>query len=246
MSENNTLQQLKELKLKGMYQAFSEHLEQLLHQDLSFNERFALLVDREWLSRKNRRITASIQKAKLRQSASLEAVDYTHSRHLNKSHLAELASCDFIHHHRNLLITGATGTGKSFIACAIGHQACQFGFSVRYIPLTRFLEELSIAQADGSYAKQLNSLLKVDLLILDDFGLPPALKAQQSRTLFNLIDDRHQRKSTLITSQLPIAHWHDFIGEANFADAILDRLLQHVHKIEFKGGESMRKSKIVD
>lgn len=175
MTANNTLEQLKELKLMGMHQALREQLEQPLQQDLSFNERLALLVDRERLLRHNRRLNTLLQQAKLRQSASLEAIDYDHSRQLQKNQLATLAACDFIRHRQNLLITGVTGSGKSFVACALGQQACRQGFSVRYIALTRFLEELTIAHADGSYPKFFSHLVKVDLLIFDDFGLPPPL-----------------------------------------------------------------------
>jgi DNA replication protein DnaC len=242
MTQENIFNQLQQLRLTGMTKAFSEQLEQPPIQDLSFNERFALLVDREFLHRNNRRISNLLRLAKLRQQACIEEVDYRHPRDLNKSQFASLISCDFIRQHHNLMITGPTGCGKSYLACVIGNQACRQGLSVRYILLPRFLEELTIAHADGSYGKLLIQMLKVDLLILDDFGLAPALNSQQRRDLFNLIEDRHQLKSTIITSQLPVKHWHDHIGDPTTADAILDRLLEKANRIELSGG-SMRKMK---
>jgi DNA replication protein DnaC len=236
----NTLHQLRQLKLNGMAQAFTEQLEQPPLQDLSFNERFALLVDRETLHRSNRRLTNLLRQAKLRQRATGEDVDYGQRRNLNKSQFASLLSCDFIRRHHNLLITGSTGCGKSYLACAIGHHACRCGLSVRYVSMPRFLEELIIAHADGSYGKFLNQALKLDLLIFDDFGFAPGLNTEQRRDFFNIIESRHQLKSTIITSQLPVQHWHEYIGEPTIADAILDRLLENAHRIELNG-ESMRK-----
>lgn len=245
MTQENTLTQLRQLKLTGMAQAFAEQLEQPPLQDLSFNERFALLVDREVLYKTNRRVANLLRLAKLRQQACIENIDYEHNRELKKSQFISLIGCDFIRQHHNLIIAGPTGCGKSYLACALGNQACRQGFSVRYLRLPRFLEEITLAHADGSYGHQLNQLLKVDLLILDDFGLAPALTPQQRRDLFNLIEDRHQLKSTLITSQLPVKHWHDYIGEPTTADAILDRLLESAHRIDLKGG-SMRTAKKLD
>jgi DNA replication protein DnaC len=238
----NVLNQLHQLKLSGMAQAFNEQLEQPPLQDMSFNERFALLVDREILHRSNRRLANLLRQAKLRQNALAENIDYTHQRNLNKAQFATLLSCNFIHKRHNLLITGSTGSGKSYLACAIGHQACSNGYSVRYILMPRFLEEITIARADGSYGKFLQQLLKIDLVILDDFGFASGLTSEQRKDLFNIIEDRHQLKSTIITSQLPIKHWHEYIGEPTVADAILDRLLENAHRIELKGGSMRKKS----
>jgi DNA replication protein DnaC len=241
---NNIIDQLKGLKLSGMTQAFSEQLEQPPLQDLSFTERFALIVDREVLYRGNRKIANLLRNAKLKQQAMAENINYRHKRNLDKSQFTSLLSGEFIYKHHNLLITGPTGCGKSYLACTIGHQACRLGLSVRYISIPRFLEELIITHADGSYGKFLNQILKIDLLILDDFGLAPNLTPEQRRDFFNLIDDRHQIKSTLITSQLAVKHWHDYIGEPTLADAILDRLLENSHRLELDG-DSLRKEKKV-
>jgi DNA replication protein DnaC len=239
------INQLRHLKLSGMANAYTEQINQPPMLDLPFNERFAMLVDRESLNRNNRRIANLLRQAKFRQQASTEAIDYHHPRNLLKSQCTSLTSCDFIRHHHNLLITGPTGCGKTYLACAIGHQACRQGLSVRYLRLPRFLDELVIAHADGSYGKMLLQLLKVDLLICDDFGVAPGLTTLQRRDMFNLIEDRHQVKSTIITSQLPVKHWHDYIGEPTTADAILDRLLENAHRLELDG-DTMRKKKSLD
>jgi DNA replication protein DnaC len=245
MSQENTLNQLRHLKLAGMAQAFTEQIEQPPIQNLSFDERLALLVDRETLARRNRRIKNLLRYAKLRQQACIENLDYNHPRDLNKSQFVSLAACDFIRQHHNLIITGPTGCGKSYLACVIGHQACRQGLTVKYLRLPRFLEEIAIAHADGSFGKLLVQILKVDLLVIDDFALSPVLSSDQRRDIFNIIEDRHQLKSTLITSQLPVKHWHDYIGEPTIADAILDRLLEKTHRIELTG-DSMRKNKTLD
>jgi DNA replication protein DnaC len=245
MFSQTVIQQLKVLKLDGMAQAFTEQQEQPKVQDLSFDERLSLLVDRENLHRNNRRIANLLRQAKLRQQACIENVDYKYARDLNKSQFMTLVSCDFVAKKQNVIITGLTGCGKSYLACAIGNQACRLGISVQYVKFPSFLEELAIAHADGSYGKMLMQLVKKELLILDDFGMAPSLTAQQNRDLFNLIDDRHQVRPTLITSQLPVKNWHDYIGDPTTADAILDRLLEKVHRIELKG-ESMRRIKVID
>jgi len=240
MLDNQTLEQLRRLRLSGMAAAFAQQLEQPELQALSFEERFALLLDRELTLRENRRLNRLLQLARLRQQACVEDIDYKHRRGLERSLITSLITCDWIHSHHNLHLTGPTGTGKSWLACALGQQACRQGLSVRYQRLSRLLETLRVARGDGSYHKRLATFAKTDLLILDDFGLKPLTQAERL-DLLELIDDRHGRRSTLITSQLPIAHWHSFLGEdPTVADALLDRLLSAAHRVELKG-ESMRK-----
>ncbi len=240
-----TLQQLRSLRLHGMTAALEQQCANPESHQLSFEERIGLLVDREMIDRNNRRVADLLRKARLRQStACIEAIDYKQPRGLDKSHMATLITCDFIRHHHNLLITGPTGCGKSWLACAVGQQACRQGLSVKYIRVGKLLEGLRIAHADGSYVTMLIQLLKNDLLILDDFGLDP-LTPQDQRDLLEIIEDRHKLKSTLLTSQLEIKHWHEYIGEPTIADAIMDRLLNHAHKLELKG-DSMRKEEKID
>lgn len=238
-----TIEQLRELKLYGVITALEQQINTIESHKLSFEERFSLLIDREIMDRGNRRITDLLRRARLRHLACIEDIDYQHPRGLEKSKMAVLTSCDFIRHHQNLLITGPTGCGKSWLACAIGQQACRQRLSVRYIRMAKLLEELRISHADGTYIKLLNHLAKFELLILDDFGLDP-LNRQDQLDLLELIEDRYQLKSTLITSQLPIKHWHEYIGEPTVADAVMDRLISQSHQLELKlTGDSMRKDK---
>lgn len=240
-----TIQQLRALRLCGMVSALEHQLTNPEFNNLSFGERISLLVDRETLDRNNRRVTDLLRKARLRQStACIEDIDYQQPRGLDKSYMANLITCDFIRHHHNLLITGPTGCGKSWLACALGQQACRQGLSVRYLRVGKLIEELRIAHADGSYLAILSQFAKTELLILDDFGIDQ-LSQQDQRDLLEIIEDRHKLKSTLITSQLSIKHWHDYIGEATIADAIMDRLLNYAHKLELKGG-SMRDEEKID
>lgn len=234
-----TLQHLHELKMIGMADALREQQKQPALQALSFEERLGLLVDYEMTDRTNRRVSNLLRQAKLRQQACVEDIDYQHPRGLVKSQFSSLITCNFILHHQNLFITGPTGCGKSWLACAIGHQACRQGMRVRYWRAARLLEELRISHADGSYRSLLAHLSKIDLLILDDFGLE-TLQPTDRNDLLEIIEDRHQLKSTLITSQLAVKHWHEHIGEPTIGDAILDRLLQHAHQFELSG-ESMRR-----
>lgn len=239
MLTNHTLDRLHALKLTGMADAYNHQREQPATHDLSFDERFSLLVDREATYRENRRLTRLLQLARLKQAACVEDIDYKHRRGLDRAQVAALAACDWVRAHQNLHITGATGTGKSWLACAFGDASCRHGLSVRYERITRLCDELRIARGDGSYGKRLVALAKVELLILDDFGIKPLTQAER-HDLLEVVEDRHGTRSTLVTSQLPVAHWHEHLGDPTVADALLDRLLAGAHRIELTG-ESMRK-----
>lgn len=235
-----TKEKLYALKLIGMLEAFDQQRSQPETHDLSFEERLGLLVDREMICRENKRLERLLRGAKLRVNACIEDIDYRHPRGLDRSRIASLASCDWIQQQLNLCLTGATGTGKTWLACAFGNQACRQGYSVRYFRLPRLFEMLRIAQGDGSYPRIMNQLAKTDLLILDDWGLQK-LNVSQRNDLMEIIEDRYKLRSTLIASQLPIDHWHDYVGEATIADAILDRLLHNAQRLLLEG-ESMRKT----
>ena len=244
MQTDNLLEKMTSLKLVGMADALREQTENANIGQLSFEERLSIILERESLHREDKRLSNLLRQAKLREKASFEDIVYEASRKLNRSNILSLANCGFINNHHNIAITGASGCGKTFMACAIGHKACRLGYKVRYIHLPRFIEDISISHADGSYTKIMTQLNKVDLLILDDFGLTP-ITSKQCHDLFNIIEERHQLKSTIITSQIPIDKWHQYLGEPTLADAILDRILQNINRIEM-GGESMRKRKNID
>jgi DNA replication protein DnaC len=242
MLHHPTLDKLQTLRLTGMAKALSEQMDLPESQALSFEERLGLLVDREMTERLDRRLQTRLRQAKLRLSACLEDIDYRHTRGLDKSLLLRLASCQWITDRHNVLITGPTGIGKTWLACALGHQACRDGYTVLYLRLPRFLQELPIAKGDGRYPKLMAALAKMDLLILDDWGLA-TLNDENRRDLLELFEDRHGRRATIVTSQLPVEHWHEALGNPTLADAILDRLLHNAYKIMLKG-ESMRKRQV--
>ena len=239
MLKHPTLDKLHALKLTGMAAALADQSATPDITDLSFEERLGLLVDREMTERDNRRMTSRLRRAKLRHNAILEDLDYRYSRGLDKGLVQSLASCQWVKEHLNALITGPTGVGKTWLACALAHKACREGYTAQYVRLTRLLRELTIAKGDGQYSKLLTSLAKVDVLILDDWGLMK-LSAENRRDLLEVLEDRHGRRSTIATSQLPIEEWHGVIGDATLADAILDRLVHNAYKINLRG-ESMRK-----
>lgn len=240
MLTHHTLEKLRTLRLTGMADALERQHQHAQAEDLSFDERLGLLVDHEVLFRDNRRQARLLKEAKLRINACAEDIDYRQPRGLKKAEMAALAACDWIVRRHNLCLTGPTGTGKTWLACALGNQACRQGLSVRYYRLPRLFETLRIAHGDGSYPRLMNQLVKTHLLILDDWAISP-LSAAQRNDLMEVIEERHGRQATLIASQLPIEHWHDYIGEATLADAILDRLLHNAHRLALKG-ESMRKA----
>ena len=242
MLTNPTIETLKALKLYGLLEALEEQQCTPSTQSLSFEERIGLLIDRERLYRDNQRRTRLLRGARLKfPQASLEDVNYKAARGLEKRQIAQLATGEWIHRAQNLLITGATGSGKTWLACALAQQSCRQGHSVLYWRMPRLIEQLRIAHGDGSYIKFLKTLSKAELIVLDDWGLT-ALSGQDRADLLEILDDRVESGSTLIASQLPVDTWHTYLGEPTLADAILDRLVHHSHRIELKvPGESMRK-----
>jgi len=238
---NQTLEALRGLKLVAMAQALEEQLQNAATFDLSFEERIGLLVMKEITDRENRRLQRLLKAARLKQAACLEDIDYRHPRGLDKSLMATLGAGDWVRRGANLHLVGPTGTGKSWLACALGNQACRQGLSVKYERVPRLLENLRIAHADGSFGKKLLQLTKTDLLILDDFGIKPLARGER-HDLLEVIEDRHGTRSTLVTSQLPISLWHEYLGEPTVADAVLDRLMHNAFRIELKG-ESLRRTK---
>jgi len=235
-----TLQTLHALRLPGMATTFKEQQTNAAVASLSFDDRFSLLVDREQTWRENRRLTRLLREAKLKSSqVCVEDIRYGGGRKLDKSLIAHLASCQWIRSHQNLVLTGATGCGKTWLACAFGNAACRQGLSVAYVRTPRLFEELRIAHGDGSFGKRLSALAKTDLLILDDWGLAP-LNQGERNDLLEVIDDRVGTRATLITSQLPTEHWHAYLNDPTLADAILDRVLHAAHKLALTG-ESLRK-----
>ena len=240
MLTHPTMSRLVTLGLTGMAKAFEEQQQQPDIAALGFEERFALLVDREATERENKRLVNRLRFAKLRQNAVVEDIDTKAPRGLDKTLLQKLIAGEWIERHQNLLIIGPTGVGKSWIACALGHKACRSNRSVIYRRLPRLFDALALARSDGQHARLLKMLARVDLLILDDWGLAPMLP-EQRRDLLEIMEDRHGRGSTIVTSQLPVEHWHEIIGDPTIADAILDRLVHNAHRLTLKG-ESLRKA----
>ena len=221
------------LRFFGMLSALEEQMKMPDIEKLSFDERFGLLIDREMIDRQNRRFKTRLRKAKLRQNACLEDIDFRHPRGLDKSVIMQLASGQWIKEANNLLIVGPTGVGKTYLACALAHKACQLDYSALYFRLARLLQQLDIAKGDGRYEKLLKSFAKTNVLIIDDWGLKKLVK-EQNHDLLEIFEDRHRLQSTLITSQLPVDHWHEIIGNPTLADAILDRLVHNAYRINLK------------
>ncbi len=236
---NPTLEKMQTLKLSGMQEALNEQLSSSDIDQLSFDERLGLMVDREITARDNRHLKNRLKNARLRQYACMEDIDFRHPRGLKRDQFQQLLGSGWIKDHQNVIITGPTGVGKTWLACALAQKACRDGYTVQYQRLPRLLQDLSLARADGRYLKVMTGLAKPDLLLLDDWGLAP-LNESHRRDLLELVEDRHNLKSTLITSQMPVDHWHELIGDPTLADVILDRLIHNAHRVHLKG-ESLRK-----
>jgi DNA replication protein DnaC len=241
MLNEETFAKLSQMRMHGFANALTQQLDDEQYDELSFAERVGLLVDHEWTERESRRLTRRLQQAKLREPACIEDIDYRHPRGLDRTMMQRLMTCDWIAKHQNLIIEGPTGVGKTFIACAVAQKACRDGYTALYRRVPRLLHELLIARADGSFARLLTRIAKMNLLVLDDWGLSP-LADQERRDLLEIFEDRWGNQSTIVASQLPVAQWHKIIGEPTVADAIVDRLVHNAHRINLKG-ESMRKTR---
>jgi DNA replication protein DnaC len=243
MNNEATIDKMNQMRLTGMARAFNNAIQAGTRSDFTPDELVAHLIDAEYDERNNRRITRLLTQARFRYKAAIQEISYNNDRNINKNILLRFTDKSWIHNGENIIITGATGVGKSFIACSIGTQACLNGFKVMYFNCMKLFANLKLARADGSYLKEIGRIQKQDLIVLDDFGLH-ALDSPARLMLLEILEDRHGIKSTIITSQLPVSNWHDVIGEATIADAICDRIVHSAYRIELKGG-SMRKNKRV-
>lgn len=235
-----TISKMKQMRLLGMSRALQLTMESGKNEKFTPDEMVEHLIEAEWDERYNRKLGRSVQSARFRYKSSIEQINYDDNR-VDKNQVQRLADCDFIKRGENIIITGSTGIGKSFLASAIGHQACSLGYRVLYQHNAKLFARMKIAKADGTYLKELVKMEKQHLLLIDDFGLQP-LDAQSRSTLMEIIEDRHGKSSIIITSQIPVSKWHDIIGEQTIADAILDRIVHDAHRIEMKG-ESLRKKR---
>lgn len=241
MSQQHTLNTLRELKLHGMVEALERQFQSPQLQESDFDERLAMLLDAERLARENRRLQRLLKQARLKITACAEDIDYRPARGLDRQQIKGLLDCGWVERHQNLIVTGPTGAGKTWLTCALAHQAARCGLRVAYRRLPRLLEDLDVAREAGTLPNLRAQLAKMKLLVLDDWGLTP-LNRRGRQDLLEIIDDRVNTASTAITAQLPVAEWHAYLGEPTIADAILDRIVHSAHRIELKG-ESMRKLK---
>ncbi|HZL99016.1 MAG TPA: IS21-like element helper ATPase IstB [Planctomycetota bacterium] len=234
-----TLEKMNSMKLSGMAEGLRQQLGSPEHVRLAFDDRLGLLVDAEWIAREQRKLAKRLRAAKLRYPASIEDVDFKHPRGLDRQQVLSLSNGGFVQSRHNLVITGPTGVGKSYLACAFVERACRLGYKASYVRLPRLLQQLAVGRGDGSYVRVLDRLARLDLLAIDDWLLAP-LRDTERRDLVEVIEDRSERVSTLIASQLPTKDWHASIGDPNLADAICDRLLHNAHRIELKGASKRR------
>lgn len=239
MNNNQTIEKLKQMRLGAMASLHLQHIKDNRLESLTADEYLALLTDHEWDHRQNRKIDRLLTQANFRQKANLTDVNYTQNRNLDKNMFTRLGTLDFMNRKENIILTGASGVGKSYLAQALGHEACMMGHRTIYSNTARLFKKLKLSKMDGTYLKELKKLLKADLLILDDFGLQ-AFDNHARETLMDIIDDRYNKSSTILSSQIPVSAWYDIIGEGTIADAILDRIVNSSHRIDLKG-ESLRK-----
>ncbi|AJW62567.1 Chromosomal replication initiator protein DnaA [Elizabethkingia miricola] len=238
---HETLEKMRQLRLFGMYDAFKANLETSVKETLTADQFISLLIASEWDDRRNRSIERTIRGAGFRYKASVEQIDYSIDGGLDKNQVHRLAALDFIKEGKDLFITGSTGTGKSYLSTALGYQACQNGYKVMYVNTAKLMGQLKLAKAKGTVLAELKRIERMDLLILDDFGLHP-FDHNSRLTLLDIIEDRHQKCSTIVTSQIPVKQWYDIIGEKTVADAVLDRIVHHSLRVELFG-ESLRRKK---
>src|SRR4051794_245395 len=235
MMTEPTIEKLHGMRLGTMAEAWLKQRAEPKINELDFDSRFGLLVDAEHLARDNKRLARVLRAAKLRiPGACIEDIDFAPKRDLDRAAVRQLGTCTWIASHANVIITGATGTGKSYLACALAQQACRSGYRVAYRRMPRLIEELTLAHADGTYTRLLGRLAKVDVLVLDDWGIAP-LRDQERRDMLEIVEDRHGARATIITSQLPVENWHDYVGDPTIADALLDRVVHTAHRIKLKG-----------
>ncbi len=237
-----TMEKLRAMRLEGMADGWLAQQKDTDATRLGFDERFAMLVDAEWMYRENKRLARVLKEAKLKLGeACVEDIDYSARREIDKSVVRQLASCKWVHEHQAILITGATGTGKTYVACALAQQACRKGFRAVYRRASRLFDELRIARADGTYPRVLTRLARIDVLVIDDFAISP-VSDEERRHLLELLEDRYGTRSTIVTSQLAPSDWHDYLADPTLADAICDRIVHHAHRLMLKG-PSRRKEK---